>query len=178
VQHDAAQGFLPLTGGASDLIGLLRDGARHGGHWFVLDTNPTTARYQVLDHREDVVPPQATWVPATVAADRGSLGDYPAQVADGYTALGGVIARFTREVVAQIESDLAVLALRAMPGEYPRIQMHGDVAVVYCDQDDGGIREHRVEVDRVYPDRDGYLTVGAYRWAWHLASADGLSPRG
>ncbi len=178
---DPAHGFLPLTGGggASDLIGLLRRGARHGAHWFVLDASPTKVRYQVPDHRDDVVPPDVTWVPATVTTDLGALGGYPAQIADGYTALGGVIARFSREVVAQMRSDLAVLALDAMPGQYPRIQMHGDVAVVYRDRD-VGVREHRVEVDRVYPDRDGYLTVGAYLWAWHASPApvDDPDPRG
>jgi hypothetical protein len=139
---------------------LVRRGARHGGHWFVLDTNPTKVRYQVLDHRDDVAPPQVAWVPATVTADLGGMADCPAQIADGYTALGGVIARFTREADAQMQSDLAVLALDAMPGQYPRIQMHGDVAV-----------------DRVYPDRDGYLTLGAYLWAWHLAPDDDSGPR-
>src|SRR5436190_6551057 len=101
-------GFLPLTHHdprsarrRPALIDVLRRGARTGAHWFALDTTGVgPARYVVADHRHDLAPPGATWVPAKVTSP--TVGDWwwPALVADQYTTGSGVIARFDPPTVA------------------------------------------------------------------------------
>jgi hypothetical protein len=185
--------FLPLTSHRSDhhdpLITMLRRGAARGGHWFVLDTDPASpARFQILDHREEIAPAQASWVPATVTAPAVGRGVYPALVADGYTIAGDgdVLARFDGPTVERMIADLDAIhadtnpRTDAMPGEFAVLRFataqdphhddnrDGDVVVVSWQHDDG-VEERLVEIDRVYPDLAGYYPIGAYLWPWQLS---------
>ena len=173
---EAAHRFLPLFRGSRDrrhpLITVLRSGAQRGGHWLVVDPDPAQVasgdRFRVVDHRDDTVPADASWVRMTVTAAAVRYGRYPALVADGYTVRGeDLIARFDRATVEQMAADLALAHAHgdAMPGEVAALRLAGDVLVVSFSQDDGH-EERWVEVDRVHPDRQCYYPVGAYLWPW------------
>ncbi len=181
-QPDAPR-FLPLTSRRDrryPLIALLRRGAARGGHWFVLDTDPASlARFQVVDHRDEIAPPQANWLPATVTADAVGRGEYPALVADGYTVTGDgdVLARFDRATVERMVADLDAIhadtnpRTDAMPGEFAVLRFDGDVVVVSWQHDDG-VDEQLVEIDRVRPDAGGCYPIGAYLWPWRRSAGD------
>ncbi|SRR6266511_1711244 len=177
---DDAQRFFPLRrrhrDGRYPLIKLLRTGAQHGGHWFVVDTDPANAaspdRFTVLDHRDEIAPPDIIWIPATVTAPALAHGSYPALIADGYTVRGDdVLARFDRATVEQMVTDMAAVhadtdpATDPMPGEFAVLQCDGDVLRVLAEHDDGE-QVHLGEIDRVYPDAGGLYPVGAYVWPW------------
>jgi hypothetical protein len=168
--------FLPLSRRSRDrrdsLIRLLRTGARRGGHWLVIDTNPARHgshdRWQVVDHRADLLPADTAWTATTVTAATVWHHRYPALVADGYTVRGDdVIARFDRDTVEQMATDLATVHAigDSMPGEVASLHLDGDVAVVSFSHDDGQ-QESWAEVDRVQPDRQGFYMIGAYLWPW------------
>jgi hypothetical protein len=171
-----ADGWLPLTirprrHGREPLIDRLRRGPTAGALWFVLDTRPTaTARIQLLDHRDEIAPPHVRWIPGTVTADVLAGVEYPALIADGYTALGGVLARFDRTTVELIAADLAILRAGAMPGEHPSVGLRGDVAVVAWDHDTGA-RATAPEMDQVHPDHGGRYSLGAYLWPWRAVES-------
>jgi len=179
-QPDPAAGFLPLTHHDATsawrhrpaLIDVLRRGARTGAHWFTLDTTTTgTGRFAVSDHRHDIAPPTATWVPAAVTSPSVEDQCYPALVADGYTTGDGVIARFDRAAVSATAEYLLDRhldqnpATDLMPGELPLLRIDGPAVAVLWTHDDG-LRERWVEVDRVYPDHEGRYAVGAFHWRW------------
>ena len=180
-QPDRAAGFLRLHRAHRDptrqsLIHLLHHGA-DGGHWLALDPtalHPGTG-FQLLDHREDIAPPDATWTPATVTADAVFELEYPALVADDYTALGGVLARFDHPTVHQIAADLDRLWIGDMPGEHPIITWDADTAVISFEADDGDITR-RVDADRVYPDTAGRYSLGAYLWPWQTTTPHPAGP--
>ena len=181
-QPDPGMGFLPLTHHdpryarrRPALIDVLRRGARTGAHWFALDTTTTgPARFIVSDHRHDIAPPTATWVPANVTSP--TIGDrwYPALIADGYTTGDGVIARFDPATVSAMAEYLLDRhldrnpATDLMPGELPLLRIDGPAVAVLWSADDG-LRERWVEVDRVYPDHDGRYPLGAFQWRWSIA---------
>ncbi len=176
-QPTAANGYLPLTTrtrpGGGRLIELLRLGRRAGRHWFVLDTVPAAAhRYQLRDHRDEIAPPDAVWRPSVVTAEAVASLEHPALIADGYTVLGGVLARFDHRPARQIADDLAMLSLAAMPGEYPAVQWRGDVAVVLFEHDTGEPTQ-LVEADRVRPDAEHRYGLGAHRWPWQAVPGAG-----
>ncbi|MEV6812579.1 hypothetical protein [Micromonospora sp. NPDC051296] len=95
--------------------------------------------------------------------------EYPALVADDYTALGGVLARFDHPTARQIADDLDRLWIGDMPGEHPIITWDGDTVVICFEADDGDITR-RVEADRVYPDAAGRYSLGAYLWPWRTTT--------
>jgi hypothetical protein len=178
------QRFLPLVRRHRDrrypLITQLRNGGLRGGHWFVVDTDPQAAgsrdQFQVLDHRTEIAPPEATWVPATVTARAVASGQYPALVADGYTVRGDdVLARFDRPTVEQMIADLEAVhadtnpRTDAMPGEFAVLRFDGDVLQVWWEHDDGHTTR-TVEIDRVHADAAGLFAAGAYLWPWHPTS--------
>jgi len=132
---------------------VLRRGARTGAHWFTLDTTTTgTARLGVSDHRHDIAPPTATWVPAAVTSPSVEDRCYPALVPDGYTTGDGVIARFDHATVQAMAGYLLDRhydtdpATDLMPGELPLLRF-----------DD--------------PDHEGRYPVGAYQWRWSLPTS-------
>jgi hypothetical protein len=185
--HEAdAERFLMLSArnGRHPLITLLRRGAQRGGHWFVVETDPAKAaspeRFQILDHRDEIAPPQADWVSATVTADAVARRHYPALVADGYTVRGAgdVLARFDRPTVEQMVTDLHAVHTDTnpdtdpMPGEFPVLSFDANVAVVSWQHDDG-VDERLVEIDRVHPDSTGHYAIGAYLWPWRPAATAG-----
>jgi hypothetical protein len=177
--NDAGR-FLSLTRRYRDrrdpLITVLRRGARRGGHWLVLDTDPThrhsRGRFQVVDHRDDLLPASTTWTATTVTAPQVWYHRYPALVADGYTVHGGdgLIARFDHSTVAQMSADLAGMHIQAdsMPGEVAALRRIDDdpAAVGVAFSRDDGVTERWVEVDRVYPDAQGFYAIGTYLWPW------------
>lgn len=175
-QADPRDWFLPLQRRYPDhrypLITVLRKGAQQGGHWFVLDTDQRLTngrhRFQVRDHRWEVVPADATWLPATVTAAAVAHGEYPALIAEGYSVEGeDVLACFTRRTVEAMIADLGVVNTDAMPGEFPVLRLDGDVLLVLWEHDDGtAITPRLVEADRVHPGPDGTYAVGAYLWPW------------
>jgi hypothetical protein len=190
-QPDPAAGFLPLTrrpphpgrrAHQPTLIDLLRKGARTGCHWFVLDTHPHAAangtRYRVSDHRDDTVPEHTRWIPATVTCPEIGEAAYPALVADGYTTAdsntaGGLIPRFDHTTVAAMLADLTDRhldhnpATDPMPGELALLRFDGPTLAVLWEHDDG-CHTSVVEIDRVYPDRDGRFALGAFQWTWRI----------
>ncbi|WP_327038071.1 hypothetical protein [Micromonospora maris] len=175
-QPDRAAGFLRLDRTYRDpkrqsLIKLLRRGAATGGHWLALDPTAlhTTAGVEVLDHRDDIAPPDATWAPATVTADAVADLEYPALVAVDYTALGGVLARFDYATVRQIADDLDLVRIGDMPGEHPIITWDHDTAVISWEADDGHTTR-RIEADRVHPDTSGRYSLAAYLWPWRTTT--------
>lgn len=182
-QPDPAAGFLPLThhghtdtrGHRPPLIEILRRGRRTGAHWFVFDTTATNPadRYRVSDHRHDLAPTTAEWVPALVTSPAVEDRVYPAPIADGYTALGGAIPHFD---LATVQAMAGYLLDRhhdtdprtdLMPGELPLLRFDGPAVAVLWSYDDGQ-RERWVEIDRVHPDRDGLFPIGAYQWQWSV----------
>ena len=82
-----------------------------------------------------------------------------------------VLARFDRPTVERMVADLHRVRADTdprsdpMPGEFAALHLDGDVLVVSFEHDDG---EHTrlVEIERVYPDAEGYYSVGAYVWPW------------
>ncbi len=175
-QPEGGIGFLRLNRRFRDphrrsLINLLHHGAKQ--HWFALDPAAldTADGLQVLDHRDDIAPPEATWSPATVTADEVFELEYPAVVADDYTALGGVLARFDYPTAREIAHDLDRIRDGDMPGEHPVISWDTDAAVISWDTDDGNTTR-LVEADRVYPDADGRYSLGAYLWPWRVTNQE------
>jgi hypothetical protein len=95
-QLDGATGFLRLNRRYRDrdrtpLIKLLRRGQQTGGHWFVLDPSAlhTSDGLRGIDHRDDIAPADATWIPATVICREVMDIELPAPIADGYTVYTG-----------------------------------------------------------------------------------------
>lgn len=174
--------YLPLAGrsraarwswlfgwGQPPLITVLRRGARRGKHWFALHIDAAGRhRHQVLAHRDDIAEPHAQWTSASVTAEAVAHRRYPALVADGYTVWGDdVLARFDAGTVRQMVADLHAVHADTdwrtdpMPGEYAVLDLDGTTLVISFEHDDGE-RVHLVEADRVYPDSDGYYSVGAH----------------
>ena len=183
-QPDPALGFLPLTyyslaKGWRDrpgLIDVLRRGARNGAHWFAFDTSIIGLdRFVVTDHRHDIAPPTARWVPAKVTSP--ILGDqrYPALIADGYTTGDGVIARFDAATVSAMAEYLQDRHrdrdphTDLMPGELPLLRFTNTAVAMSWSHDDG-VREWWVEVDRTYPDHEGRHAIGAFHMCWSTAA--------
>jgi hypothetical protein len=181
--------YLPLDlppGAGADrtaVIDLLREARATGRHWIALSIDPdqhhliTADAVRLLDHRDQIAPPDAVWVPARVTADAVDGGAYPALVADGYCIGGGdVIARFDRATVEQMVLDLIERhadqnpATDPMPGELAVLGFDGDVLVVSWEHDDGE-QDWLTEIDRVHPDADGRYAAGAYLWPWRHRSA-------
>nr|MDT0658762.1 hypothetical protein [Micromonospora sp. DSM 115978] len=171
-QLDGASGFLRLNRRYRDpdrtpLITLLRRGARAGAHWFVLDPAALHAidGYQVVDHRDDIAPADASWTPATVTAPEVMDRELPALIAEGYTVFDGVLPTFDRATVEQIADALTSARIGDMPGEHPIIRLHDDIAVICWEVDDAHTTRE-VEIDRVHPDPAGRYALGLYLWPW------------
>ncbi|WP_345638639.1 hypothetical protein [Rugosimonospora acidiphila] len=158
------------------LIAQLREGAANGGHWLMVDADPrdlaSPDRFLVLDHREQIAPPDTQWVHARVTAAAVWYATYPALVADGYSVRDGdVIARFALPTVRGMVADLRAIYRSEdrrndpMPGETAALRLDGEVLTVSWSHDDGHT-EQWTEIDRVYPDSDGHYAVGAYLWPW------------
>jgi hypothetical protein len=167
-------GYLSLTrhyrDGRKTLLEKIRRARKAGLHWFAIDPNPDTNRtdnrFHFSDHHEQVQPVNAHWVPATVSSEAVAW-EYDALVAEEYTVADGVLARFTRPVVEQMEDHLALRAAVSMPGEYPELRFDGNVVVVFWR--DTNPDADLVQVERYHPDADGMYHVGAHLWTW-LAS--------
>lgn len=174
-----AEGWLPLT--RTDRRGpalIDRHGHTRGAHWFVLDTGPeATARIQLSDHRDEIVPAGAAWRPAVVTGAAVADHPYPALIADGYSIDGtDVMARFDRATVEAMIADLDALHADtnwntdAMPGEYPVLRLHRTGIVTLLEEHDDGTAIQLIEADRITPDPDGYYSIGAYHWRWTTSS--------
>lgn len=166
--------YVPLdsASGRPPVIDLLREGRHTGAHWVAIDLDAITGyrigpdAIQLLGHRDQIAPLAATWRPAVVTAAAVADIGYPALVADGYTVRGDdVLTRFDRRTVEQMAADLAVVNLDSMPGELAVLRFDGDVLVVLFEHDDG-VQTLEREIDRVYPDPDGYYGAGMYLWPW------------
>jgi hypothetical protein len=183
VQSGYGTAYLPLDSARNQLpiIDLLRDGRHTGRHWVAIDIDPTGRHVirpdavRLLDHRDEIAPPDATWRPATVTAAAVARGVYPALVATDYTVrgdnTGSVLARFDRHTVEQMVADLTAVHADTnprtdpMPGEFAILRFDADVLQVLWEHDDG-VDERLIEIDRVYPDDAGRYAVGAYLWPW------------
>jgi hypothetical protein len=186
-QPGYATAYLPLHADhdGAPLITRLRQARQAGRHWLAIDIDPASGHLiaseavRLLDHREDIVPDDATWSPAMVTAAAVGGGEYPALIADGYRVLdrdgGDVIARFDPATVDQLVADLLVRhadtnpSTDPMPGEFAVLGFDRDALVVSWEHDDGQTTR-LVEIDRVYPDADGLFAVGAFLWPWRTAS--------
>lgn len=94
------------------------------------------------------------------------VGAYPALIADGYTALDGVLTRFPPEALQRLIDDQDEEGLGDDVGAVAQLHRAGDVLIIVRRHydDDTGLRW--VEEDRCYPDADGCYPVGAYHWRW------------
>ncbi len=179
---DYFQAFLPLRAGQAvgPVIGMLRDGLHTGRHWVTVDIDPadghliSPVRVRVVEHRDQLIPPDGGWAPAMVTSSAVAGGVYPALVADGYTSdAGHQLPRFARATVEQMIADLDAVHTNPdrnsdpMPGEYPHLRLTGNVLVVFDEHDDGKHVTYR-ETDRVQPDGEGRYPPGAYTWPWQL----------
>ncbi|WP_240033272.1 hypothetical protein [Micromonospora globbae] len=180
--------YLPLRHTDPDgrqLIDVLRAGRALDRNWLAIDTETwpgctLDARHvQLLDHRADIAPPNARWRPVMVTSPKTGDGVYPALVADGYDTGedGHLICRFHPHTVRQMATDLAgPWRAGTMPGEYPLLRFDGTTAVLLEETDLGDGTRLDVD-DRCYPDRDGYYSIGAYRWLWHTSPTDVMPMR-
>jgi hypothetical protein len=188
-RHSAAQpgyetAYLPLDTDTdrAPVIELLREARYTGQHWLALDLDPgqqhliTPDAVRLLDHREQIAPPNARWVPATVTADAAGHGRYSALIAAGYRiGPNDVIARFDKVTVEQMVLDLIErhadenAATDPMPGELAVLGFDADALVVSWEHDDGS-HTWLHEIDRVYPDEQGLYAVGAYLWPWRAVA--------
>ncbi|MFI7208054.1 hypothetical protein [Micromonospora aurantiaca (nom. illeg.)] len=137
-----------------------------------------TAHVQVLDRREDVAPPGVRWRPVMVTSRQVDGRSYPALVADGYTTDdGSLICRFSPATAAAMTADTTgVWRLGTMPGEYPLLRHDGDTVVLLEERDTGNDTVLDVD-DRCYPDRDGFYSIGAYRWSWNTDTTTSMPTR-
>jgi hypothetical protein len=177
-QRDPADGFLPLLAehhdGRRTLLDLLRFARRTEANWFGLDPDPAThdtnTRYLITDHRGDLLPPDATWIPAIVTSTAVNSREYRALVADGYTALdGGVLVRFPPDTLRQLIDEQYEAFLDDDTGTVAQLSQFGDLLIVQRQEHDG-TDLHWIEDDRCYPDADGCYLVGAYQWRWTRTS--------
>ncbi|MER7894294.1 hypothetical protein ABTX15_31255 [Micromonospora sp. NPDC094482] len=166
------------------VIDVLRAGRDLEQPWLAITPSsrhgdPLDVTYvQVLDRRADVAPLGVLWRPAMVTSPQVAGRSYPALVADGYsTDVGGLICRFDPHTARLIASDLGGgWRLGTMPGEYPLLRFTGGTLLLLEERDTGG--ETLLDVDdRCYPDRDGYYSIGAYRWLWHTDTTSALPLR-
>ncbi|MFG1892235.1 hypothetical protein ACGFIR_30765 [Micromonospora sp. NPDC049051] len=180
--------YLPLRHAYPEgrgLIDVLRAGRALDRNWLAIDTDTgpgrslDTRHVQLSDHRADIAPSHVRWRPVMVTSPKTGDGDYPALVADGYDAGedGYLICRFHPHTVRQMAADLAgPWRAGTMPGEYPLLRFDGTTAVLL--EETGVGDDIRVDVDdRCYPDRDGYYSIGAYRWLWHTSPTDAMPTR-
>jgi hypothetical protein len=184
-RHDASStgGYLPLRsvpGIGVHVIDWLTNAATTGGHWLSIDltrARPVIGadRLDVTDQREDLYPPDTTWLPATVACvpTTGS-GTYPAWIADGYrNTHGGELARFDAATVTHMMIDLdSARAADGYPsGSRPVLRWSSDRVEVFEHHDPGGIPALR-RYDVIGPDADGRYPIGAHLWTWLRTDAD------
>ncbi|MDZ5447271.1 hypothetical protein U2F26_31955 [Micromonospora sp. 4G57] len=179
--------YLPLGRanlGQRRLIDVLRAARDLHRPWLAVapDTWPGTTldatHVQLLDRREDIAPPGVRWRPVMVTSRQVADRSYPALVADGYTAnAGGLICRFDPATARLLAAETTgPWRLGTMPGEYPLLRFDGDTAVLLEERDTG--EETLLDVDECcYPDRDGYYSIGAYRWSWHADTTASMPVR-
>jgi hypothetical protein len=183
--------YLPLdTNDLPLVIDALRDARHTGRHWVTVDIDPADGhlirpdRVRVVEHRNELIPADGEWAPATVTSTTVAGAAYPALIADGYTSdAGHELPRFDRATIEQMIADLDAVhaSLDAgsdpMPGEYPHLRLTGDILVVLEEHDDG---EHvtYLEADRIPPDAEGRYALGAYTWPWQLTATHDDRPRG
>jgi hypothetical protein len=183
-QHDYDSAYLPLDTSINQpsVIDVLRQARQTSRHWVTVDIDPADGhvirpdRIRVVEHRDELTPDGAVWVPATVTSTAVAGAAYPALVADGYTSdAGHELARFDRTTIERMIADLEAVHANPdpgsdpMPGEYPLLRLTGDVLIVVEEHDDGETVTYR-EADRVHPDADGRYALGAYLWPWHPAA--------
>jgi hypothetical protein len=140
-------------------------------NWFGLDpdraTDATNTRYLITDRRGDLLPPDVTWVAATVTCTAVDGRAYPAQIADGYTALDGVLARFPDDGALQaLIDDQHEAALDDDTGDVADLRRNGHALMVGRQEYDDDTGSRWIENDLCYPDADGCYLVGAYQWRW------------
>ncbi|MEV6370109.1 hypothetical protein AB0L86_24800 [Micromonospora musae] len=167
------------------LIDVLRAGRAFDRTWLAIDTDtapgPTlgAGRVELFDHRADIVPTGTRWRPAMVTSPQTGGRDYPALVADGYDAGddGWLICRFDPHTVRQMVEHLAgPWRAGTMPGEYPLLRFDGTTVVLLEETDSADGIRFGVD-DRCYPDRDGYYSIGVYRWLWHTSPTGSMPTR-
>jgi hypothetical protein len=167
--------YLPLDIGSNELpvIEVLRDARHSSRNWVSIDIDPADrhligpGRVAAVAHRDQLLPADATWVPASVTSTDVGDETYPALVADGYTTDSGLeLPRFDRPTAERMVADLEdINAGNVMPGEYPHLRWAGDV-LINIEERDGTHGSTYREVDQVHPDAQGRYAIGAYGWSW------------
>lgn len=172
-------GFLPLHAehldGRRTLLDLLRFARQHNVPWLGVNADRTSEdsndRYLLSHSREDILPPDASWVPATVTSDTVGGDHYTALVADGYSAVdGGLLCRFPRDEVERMADHLHGLSVGDMPGEHPVLRLGAGFVSVQWEADTGEDSSRWIEEDRVPADADDHYAIGAYQWRWTPAT--------
>ncbi|MFY1673966.1 hypothetical protein ACN27G_29105 [Plantactinospora sp. WMMB334] len=173
--NDDGDGFLPLHAvhldGRRHLLDLLRFARDNEVPWLGVHpdraSNEDNTRYVISQSRGDVLPADATWVPATVTCDTVGGGYYSALVADGYTALdGGLLCRFPRAEAERMAGHLHELSIEDIPAELPVPSVLGPYVVVLRQEDTGEDSTRWIEEDRIPVDADDHFAIGAYQWRW------------
>lgn len=172
--NDPADHVLPLQvehlDGRRTLLDLLRFASTHDVHWLGVDPDRASdtgnTRYVIAQQRGDLLPPAAIWIPATVTSPDVGGGRYQALIADGYTALSGVLARFHRDDLRRLADDLYRLNEGDVTGDVPDLLCYDNSAIMQCRVQDDNDMVCRIEHDRVHADPTGYYAIGAYQWRW------------
>jgi hypothetical protein len=165
---------LPLLaehlGGRRTLLDLLRFADAHELNWLGVDPDPATeatnTRYRISRSHGDLYPPDACWRPATVTSPAVAGHRYPVLVADGYTARGGVLARFAADQVARMSEDLSRPHIGVDDTDLPWIQRLHHTVIISAEVSDAEGGPRWIEQDVVYADADGCYAIGAYQWQW------------
>ncbi|MFI7081839.1 hypothetical protein ACIBO1_31575 [Micromonospora sp. NPDC049903] len=161
------------------LIDVLRAGADLGHSWMAVDTDVAPhatiglAQVEFAEHRGEITPSGTRWRPGMVTSPQVDHLDYPALVADGYDTGDDdhLICRFDPRTARRIVDHLSgPWRAATMPGEYPLPRFDGTTLVLLEETDLGDAVDLTVD-DRCHPDRDGYYSIGAYRWLWLPAPA-------
>jgi hypothetical protein len=171
---DPGHGVLPLLAehldGRRTLLDLLRFADAHELNWLGVDPEPDSeqdyTRYLVRRRRGDLLPPHASWRPATVTSPTLAGGGYRALVADGYTARGGLLARFPADQVAQMARELDQVHADDDHGEVPWVQPLGDTVLILSRATDADGQTCWLEQDLVHADSDDHYAIGMYQWTW------------
>lgn len=155
--------------GRCTLLDLLRLARQHDVPWLGVNADRASKdsnERSLLSHsRMDLLPPDGSWVSATVTSGTVGGGYYSALVADAYTAL---LCRFLRDEVECMADHLHGLSIGDMPNEHP--VLHPGASLVQWEEDTGEDSSRWIEEDQVPADVDDHYTIGAYQWRWTPAT--------
>ncbi|MFY1673960.1 hypothetical protein ACN27G_29075 [Plantactinospora sp. WMMB334] len=137
--YDTAYLPLDVTRSQLSVIDVLRDVRRTNRHWVTVDIDPADrhlippGRVRAVDHRDQLVPNGAEWVPATVTSSAVGGTGYPALVADDYHNNAGFeLPRFDRPTIERMIADLDAMPADATPDRRAHLHLGGVLRIMEC----------------------------------------------